>query len=113
MLVPYRTVAESLRNIRFVFPVPVLPDGEQNGGKPETDKQNWAKTRCCLSTRSIGRGETRRSSCLPAPSPLSGIQHRSEEQKADIRHLSEREEQGFHTSSSHSFISGFSIRRYT
>jgi hypothetical protein len=27
---------------------------------------------------------------------LSEIQHRSEEQKADIRHLSEREEQGFH-----------------
>jgi hypothetical protein len=38
----------------------------------------------------------RRISCLPAPSPLSGIQHRLEEQKADIRHLSEREEQGFH-----------------
>jgi hypothetical protein len=38
----------------------------------------------------------RRISCLPAPSPLSGIQHRYEEQKADIRYLSEREEQGYH-----------------
>jgi hypothetical protein len=38
----------------------------------------------------------RRISCLPAPLPLSRIQHHCEEQKADIRHLSEREEQGFH-----------------
>jgi hypothetical protein len=26
-------------------------------GKPETDKQNWAETRCCLSSRSIGTEE--------------------------------------------------------
>jgi hypothetical protein len=38
----------------------------------------------------------KRISCLPAPSLLSGIQHRSEEVKADIRHHSEKEEQGFH-----------------
>jgi hypothetical protein len=38
----------------------------------------------------------RRISCLPAPSLLSGIHHRSEELKADIRHLSEKEDQGFH-----------------
>jgi hypothetical protein len=82
------------------------------GGKPETDKLIWAETLCCLFSRSLSKEGKRvplcKGSSKSSPSweedlllacsiTTSGIQHRSEELKADIRHLSgKEEEQGFH-----------------
>jgi hypothetical protein len=86
------------------------------GGKPETDelilaetlllsvltilKQRWERYLLCMQRIKQSPPplpHQRRISCLPAPLLPSGIQHRSEELKADIWHLSgKEEEQGFH-----------------
>jgi hypothetical protein len=101
-----------VRNIRFVFPVPVRPDGEQPEVETQkhTNKVGRKPVVVCPHDPYTKRGSEfpyvkdqarvlphgRRITCLPAPSLSSGIQHRSEELMVDIQHRSGKEEQGFH-----------------